>query len=83
MARMTAEQLQLLRTRYPDPPAVFVETGTYQGKTTRFALEQFNAGVAGDQLGEDRLVLPRLPGSRDPRRPGGGLPLMQTSAKAP
>lgn len=41
MAQMTAAQLMALRTRHPEPPRIFVETGTFEGKTTRFALEQF------------------------------------------
>lgn len=42
MASLTRQRLEALRMRHPDPPRVFVETGTYQGKTTRLALAQFD-----------------------------------------
>jgi hypothetical protein len=54
MARMTGERLQALRTRYPEVPTVFVETGTFEGKTTRLALEQF-AAVHTVELDHDRF----------------------------
>jgi hypothetical protein len=54
MARMTAAHLTMLRTRYQAPPQVFVETGTFDGKTTRFALEQF-AAVHTIELDHDRF----------------------------
>ena len=54
MARMTAEQLRVLRTRYDPAPRILVETGTYQGKTTRLALEQFDV-VHTIELHHDRF----------------------------
>lgn len=39
MARITPAQLRAIVTRHTKrPPRVFVETGTFKGKTTRFAL---------------------------------------------
>ena len=45
MARMTGPHLRLIRTRHPSAEAIctFVESGTFHGKTTRLAVEQFAA----------------------------------------
>ena len=41
MARMSEGRMLAIRTRRGPSPAVFVETGTFHGKTTRLAVAQF------------------------------------------
>jgi hypothetical protein len=42
MTMRKAEDLDVLRARFGSGPRVFVESGTFHGKTTRWALERFH-----------------------------------------
>lgn len=41
MARMNGPHLDMILARHPPAPAVFVESGTFHGKTTRLAVPRF------------------------------------------